>query len=279
MKHAFEKAGMTAAGANLYKDCCRYFNHGGTILEFDRVVAQARLAMVGSGHDLADDHPNGAASHQPNSEPGGHGTGDTHMVAAPSARNRIPGSEGHRSCDAQTVRALADQEPLEDDAGQTSFDAHTGNASPSSSREGEEGQECLDAQLRPASSPSPTPDGKGQVSGDSHPPLAPPVRVSMLGHNRPPIVNPPRRLEDMKRTKAIVRPSIFETCTIRNEPLAAMSRGRLKRMRFTNLYEAELARLILNVSQAPDDTLVPDLVSGDVLSKMILDAQEIANAA
>jgi hypothetical protein len=101
----------------------------------------------------------------------------------------------------------------------------------------------------------------------------------MIGHNKPPTVNPPRRLEDMKRTKAIVRPSIFETCTIRNEPLSAMSRGRLKRMRFTNLYEAELARLILNVSQAPDDTLVPDLVSGDVLSKMILDAQEIANAA
>jgi hypothetical protein len=93
------------------------------------------------------------------------------------------------------------------------------------------------------------------------------------------IPNKPRSLAELQRTRAIVKPSIFETCSLRGEPLAKMTRGRLKRLRFENLFEASLATLILNYAAAGDDILIPDIIKGEQLSGMILEAQEIANAA
>lgn len=94
-----------------------------------------------------------------------------------------------------------------------------------------------------------------------------------------PIQNKPRGLREVQRMRELSGPSIFDTCTIRGESLAKMAIGRLRRLRFDNLFESALATLILNYKITTDDMLVTDVVSDKVLSKMILEAQEIANAA
>lgn len=97
MKHAFEKAGITAAGVEFKKACALYFNKGGTLAEFDRIGAEVRHEMgkIGQNTNVREDRMPAADLSHPMPE------GQCPRVQQEplsTADGQPKPSEGHLSC-------------------------------------------------------------------------------------------------------------------------------------------------------------------------------------
>lgn len=91
-----------------------------------------------------------------------------------------------------------------------------------------------------------------------------------------PIANRPTALADMQRAKAVMKPSMFETVSIRGTALVHMSRGTLKTIELKSVYDAALTRAILDHCVAPDSTMVRDLLKESDLAMYIENAKKEA---
>ena len=171
----------------------------------------------------------------------------------------------------QTMGGPSKNSSQEDGSVHKPFERQRKNGVPETS-EGRGSNVSVKSQVRIGPDPSPQ-NRNGAVHGmvESH---------SCCGRVVP-VPNKPRSLADLKKTKAIVTPSVFDTWKVRgNRSIGDLTFGELGGLIATNHREAELLKLIRNHVKPHSETVrVRDAIKERDLQRMIQKAAELSDAA
>lgn len=279
---AFAKAGLTAAGNDLSKACARFFNNGGTMGEFDRVVSQVRQKLAEVGHVVVAD--NGQSSNadlrQQNAEPRGHVACDAHMETAPVARQPNSEPEGQVRFDAHSSNALGARNPNPGGGGQVRRDAQVPNApavqDSTPGRAGQLARESHQASARPVRVPH---------SDPARPVTSGPQQTSALGDRKPsgggasismkPIVTMPPVRRPTPAQRAAARsaghssvPTIFERNLLPDiGPIGDIRSDQIRGLIAKGIRGSSFLLRILQYGEPPQPTKIRDYLSDKIVQK------------